>query len=318
MKWSNKLVLLTGAAGFIGSHLLRRLIRLNAEVIAVDDLSTGVKENIKFFDGEFHLLDVSRRNFVELMKRYDFDFIFHFGAPSSVILFNKDPEGVFRKTVSGFMNVMEVAVETKCRKVVYPSSGSVYGEVPPPQSEDAVPKPVNLYGIAKLTCEKIADYYGRARGLKSVGLRIFAGYGPGEDHKGDIASPVTIFLKSILRDESPIVFGDGTQSRDFVYIDDVLEAIVRCAEGDTPPIINVGSGKTYSFNDVIKLINELLGKDVKPKYVMKPANYLEKTQADITLMKNVLGINPLNLEEGLKRYIDSITKRTSDYEDAKT
>jgi len=308
MKWSSKLILLTGAAGFIGSYLLRRLIRLSAEVIAVDDLSVGVKENIKFFDGEFHLLDVSERNFVELMKRYDFDFIFHFGAPSSVILFNKDPEGMFRKTVSGFMNVMEVAVETKCRKVVYPSSGSVYGEVPPLQSEDAIPKPVNLYGIAKLTCEKIADYYGRVRGVKSVGLRIFAGYGPGEDHKGDIASPVTIFLKSILRDESPIVFGDGTQSRDFVYIDDVIEAILRCAERDVPPIINVGSGKTYSFNDVIKIINELLKKDVKSKYVMKPVNYLEKTQADITLMKNFLGINPLDLREGLIKYIDSLPK----------
>jgi UDP-glucose 4-epimerase len=176
------------------------------------------------------LLDVSKGDFVDLVKRYDLDFIFHFGAPSSVILFNKDLEGMFCKTVSGFLNVMEVAVKTKCRKVVYPSSGSVYGEVPPPQSEDAVPKPVNLYGIAKLTCERIADYYSRSRGIKSVGLRIFAGYGPSEDHKGDIASPVTIFLKSILKGENPIVFGDGTQSRDFVYIDDVVEAIVRCAE----------------------------------------------------------------------------------------
>jgi UDP-glucose 4-epimerase len=204
------------------------------------------------------------------------------------------------------MNVMEVAVGTKCRKVVYPSSRSVYGEAPPPQLEDAVPKPVKLYGIAKLTCEKMADYYGRARGVNSVGLRIFAGYGPCEDHKGEIASPVTIFLKSILRDESPIIFGDGTQSRDFVYIDDVVEAIVRCAERDTPPIINVESGRAYAFNDVIKLINELLGKDVKPKYVMKPVSYLEKTQADITLMKSILDINPLDLKEGLKKYIESL------------
>jgi UDP-glucose 4-epimerase len=308
MKWSDKLVLLTGAAGFIGSHLLRRLMKLGAEVIAIDDLSVGVKENISFFDGEFYLLDVSRRDFVHLMKRYDFDFIFHFGAPSSVILFNRDPEGMFRKTVSGFLNVMEVAVETTCKKIVYPSSSSVYGEVPPPQSEDAAPRPVNLYGIAKLTCERIADYYRRVRGIESVGLRIFAGYGPGEDHKGDIASPVTIFIKFILKGENPIVFGDGTQSRDFVYIDDVVEAIVQCAERDVPPIVNIGSGKAYSFNDVVKLINELLGKNVKPKYVAKPASYLylEKTQADITLMKNVLQINPLDLEEGLKKYIESL------------
>jgi len=308
MKWSDKHVLLTGAAGFIGSHLLRRLIELGAEVVAVDNLSIGAKENIKFFAGELYLLDVSERKFVEIMKKHYFDLIFHFGAPSSVILFNKDPEKMFRETVSGFLNVMEVAVETECKKVIYPSSGSVYGEAPPPQSEDAIPKPINLYGIAKLACEGIANYYSQTKGVRSVGLRIFAGYGLGEDHKGEIASPITIFLKSILKDKSPIIFGNGTQSRDFVYIDDIIEAIVRCAERDVPSIINVGSGKAYSFNDVIKLINELLGKNVKPKYMLKPVNYLEKTQADITLMKNILSINPLNLEEGLRKYISLINK----------
>jgi UDP-glucose 4-epimerase len=306
MRWRSKLVLLTGAAGFIGSHVLRRLMREGADIIAVDDLSVGTNENIKFFNGEFYALDVSEKSFTQLMKRYNFDFIFHFGAPSSVILFNKDPEDMFRKTVSGFLNIMELAVENSCRKVVYPSSGSVYGEAFPPHSEVVTPKPVNLYGTAKLTCERIAHYYSRVKDAKSVGLRIFAGYGPGEDHKKEFASPVTIFLNFILNDESPIVFGDGTQGRDFVYIDDVVEAIIRCAERDTPPIINVGSGKVYPFNDVIRLINELLGKDIRPKYVAKPVNYLEITQADITLMKNILEITPLDLKEGLKKYLKQL------------
>lgn len=306
MRWRSKLVLLTGAAGFIGSHVLRRLMREGADIIAVDDLSVGTKENIKFFNGEFYALDVSEKSFTQLMKRYNFDFIFHFGAPSSVILFNKDPEDMFRKTVSGFLNIMELAVENSCRKVVYTSSGSIYGEAFPPHSEVVTPKPVNLYGIAKLTCERIAHYYSRVKDVKSVGLRIFAGYGPGENHKKEFASPVTIFLNFILNDESPIVFGDGTQGRDFVYIDDVVEAIIRCAERDTPPIINVGSGKVYPFNDVIRLINELLGKDIRPKYVAKPVNYLEITQADITLMKNILGITPLDLKEGLKKYLKQL------------
>jgi len=306
MKWHDKYVLLTGAAGFIGSHLLRRLLKLGVDIVAVDNFSTGVKENVSFFEGEVYSLNVSDRKFVKTMEKYDFDFIFHFGAPSSVILFNRDPERMFRETVSGFLNIMEVAVKTRCMKVVYPSSGSVYGKASPPQSEDATPKPINLYGIAKLTCERIADYYNQAKNIRSVGLRIFAGYGPGEDHKGEIASPVTIFLRSIIKDENPIIFGDGTQSRDFVYIDDIIEAIIRCAERDTPSIINVGSGKSYSFNYVIELVNKLLGKNVKPKYVPKPVNYLERTQANITLMKKTLGINPLNLEEGLKKYISLI------------
>jgi nucleoside-diphosphate-sugar epimerase len=113
-----------------------------------------------------------------------------------------------------------------------------------------------------------------------------------------------------LEDKNPVIFGNRSQSRDFVYIDDIIEAVVRCTERDVPSIINVGSGKAYSFNDVIKLINELLGKTSKTKYVVKPLNYLEKTQADITLMKKFLGINPLDLEEGLRRYVSSIIMKT--------
>jgi len=302
-------VLLTGGAGFIGSHLLKKLTDLGADIIVVDDFSIGSKNNIKFFKGEILMLDVSDSKFVHVMEKYDFDFIFHFGSPSSVILFNKDPECAFRKTVSGFLNIMELAVKKQVKKIVWPSSGSVYGTAPPPQSENIDVKPVNLYGIAKFTCEKIAEYY-RAKGIKSTGLRIFAGYGPLEDHKGEIASPITIFLKAIIEGRSPIVFGDGTQSRDFVYIDDIIEAIIKAAEKETPPIINVGSGKSYSFNDVIKLINETLNKNVKPSYIRKPSDYLEKTQADITLMRNLLGVNPMDLKEGLQRYINALKSTT--------
>ena len=161
---------------------------------------------------------------------------------------------------------------------------------------------MNLYGIAKLTCEKIAEYY--IDKVRSVGLRIFAGYGPGEEHKGRIASPITIFLNSIINDESPIVYGNGTQRRDFVYIDDIVEALIRSAEKkNVPPIINVGSGRSYTFNEVINLINKLLGKNIKPRYVPKPSKYLEATQADISLLKHSLGLEPIGLEEGLRRYL---------------
>src|SRR6185437_5255742 len=179
---------------------------------------------------------------------------------------------------------------------------SVYGTTPPPQSEDIVPKPVNLYAIAKLACEQIARFYSD---INSVGLRIFAGYGPGEEHKGDIASPVTLFLKSILENKQPIVYGDGNQTRDFVYISDVVDAIIKSAERETPPVINVGTGKSYSFNAVIKLINDIIGKEIQPQYINKPTKYLESTLADTSLLKNVLGITPLTLEEGLERYVET-------------
>jgi UDP-glucose 4-epimerase len=306
MKWLNKRVLLTGGAGFLGSHLLKKLTDLGADITVVDDFSIGSKNNINFFKGEILMLDVSDSRFVHMMEKYDFDFIFHFGSPSSVILFNKDPECAFRKTVSGFLNIMELAFKKQVKKVVWPSSGSVYGVAPPPQSEETDVKPLNLYGIAKFTCEKIAEHYRRVKGVKSTGLRIFAGYGPLEDHKGEIASPITIFLKAIMEGKSPIVFGDGTQSRDFVYIDDIVEVTIKSAEKETPPIVNVGSGKSYTFNEVIDLLNQITGRNIKPKYIPKPIAYLEKTQADITLMKNIFNITPLTLIDGLNRYVQYI------------
>jgi len=306
MKWSGKRVLVTGAAGFIGHHLVKRLTKLNAEIIAVDNFSLGVKRNLSFFEGEILCMDVSAKDFIISIKG-DIDYIFHFGAPSSVILFKEDYEKMFRETISGFINIMELAKSKAVTKVIYPSSGSVYGRTPPPHSEMSIPQPVNLYGIAKLTCEMIAEFYRDA--INSVGLRIFAGYGPGEEHKGNIASPITLFLRAIMRNKRPVVFGDGTQSRDFIYIDDIIKAIIRAAERETPPIINVGSGKSYNFNYVIKLINELLEKDIKPIYVPRPRNYLERTQADITLMKRFLEINPIGLEDGLNRYLKVIGLR---------
>ncbi|RLE38035.1 hypothetical protein DRJ17_05150 [Candidatus Woesearchaeota archaeon] len=304
MSLRNKRVLVTGGAGFIGSHIIRKLIKYNCDIIVADNFSTGVKENLKNLEVNILNIAVDSKDFIKRIIEYtkgDIDFIFHFGSPSSVILFNEAPEEKFRETVSGFINIMELSREINVQKVIYASSGSVYGKSPPPNSEFDIPRPVNLYGIAKLTCEIIANYYRDE--VKSVGLRIFAGYGPGEDHKGRIASPVTLFLKSILSDKRPIVYGDGTQSRDFVYIDDIVEAIIRSAVRETPPIINVGSGRSYTFNEVIKIINDMLGKNIKPLYVPKPPKYLEKTQADITLMKQILEIEPIDLREGLARYL---------------
>lgn len=303
MKWSRVRVLVTGAAGFIGTHLVMKLIEHNAEVIALDNFSIGKKQNLKFFNGEIIKADVTNRNLLSMIKG-DLDYIFHFGAPSSVILFNENPSKCFNETCGGFLNIIKLAKEKTVKKIVYPSSGSVYGRTTPPQSEKDTPRPVNLYGIAKLTCEKIAELY--LNDVKLVGLRIFAGYGPGENHKGRIASPVTLFLNSIIANERPIVYGDGKQRRDFVYIDDIIKAIIRSAERETPPIINVGSGRSYTFNKVIAMINELLGKNIKPKYVPKPVNYLERTEADITLMKSTLDIIPLTLEEGLKEYLNHV------------
>lgn len=299
MKWDGKQVLVIGGAGFLGSQLVRRLLEKNADVTVFDNFSTGKRE---YIPSECRLIegDISAKN--PLDSVHDIDYVFHFGSPASIILFNKNPEICAYTTLNGFINVLEWSKQNSIEKVVYPSSGSVYGNTPLPQHEDMEPKPANLYGVYKLICERIAKSYSET--VPSSGLRIFAGYGPSEDHKGGFASVVTLFLNSIIKSKQPIVYGDGTQSRDFVYIEDIIQAVLTVAENDIKgSVVNVGSGKAYQFNDIISIINNLLGKDTKPIYINKPVNYLENTQADITRMKNLLHIYPLDLKDGLKNYL---------------
>jgi len=304
MKWSGKRVLVTGGAGFIGSHLARRLLRDNAEVVILDNFSAGKKENIPC---GCDVIEGDVRDRTTLKKTGYVDYIFNFGSPSSVILYSKEPYACVEATVYGFLNLLEWTKNVGAKKLIYPTSGSVYGNTPLPQSEESSVLPMNLYGIAKLTCEHIARLYSDE--IPIVGLRIFAGYGHGEQHKGSFASPVTLFLNAIINDEKPLVYGNGTQSRDFVYIDDIIEALIRAAERNVVGIINVGSGKAYTFNEVIKHINELLNKNIKPIYVNKPVNYLERTLANTRRMKKLLDIKPLDLEEGLKKYLQQIFQK---------
>jgi UDP-glucose 4-epimerase len=304
MQWIDERILVTGGAGFIGSHLVKSLVDEKADVVVVDNFSEGKRHNIP--EG-CCVVKGDIRNRKVLDEVGPVDYVFSFGAPSSIVLFNKRPVDCVDITICGFINVLEWAKNVKVKKVVYPTSGSVYGSAPVPQGEEDRVLPMNLYGVAKLACEQIARLYsGR---ISTVGLRIFAGYGPGEEHKGDSASPITLFLKSIIKDKRPIVYGNGTQSRDFVYIDDVVEAIIRAAERNVVGVINVGSGKAYSFNEVIDCINKSLNKNIEPIYVDKPVNYLEKTQANTARMKKALGLTPLDLREGLHRYLQN-TRQT--------
>jgi nucleoside-diphosphate-sugar epimerase len=292
-------ILITGGAGFIGSSIAKRLSHTNSELIILDDFSVGRKENLTF------QCDVIEGNIVDekwMNKVHDIDYILHFAAPSSVVLFQKNLNKCLIDTIVGLANVFEFAAKFKAKKVIFPSSSSVYGNTPLPQCETTSTLPANPYGVAKLACEHIARLYSHV--VPSVGLRIFAGYGPGEAHKGEIASIITIFIKDIARNHRPIIFGDGTQSRDFVYIDDIVEAALAAIDNDFTGIINVGSGQSRTFNEIVAIINNLLCKNIRPRYIEKPAQYFEHTLADITKMKDVLNISPTSLEVGLKKCLE--------------
>jgi nucleoside-diphosphate-sugar epimerase len=305
MKWNNKTVLITGAAGFIGFNLLQRFIQLNAKVVAMDNFSSGkTKEALLKYPVDIVNADVTVANVFNEVPD-NIDFVFHFGAPSSIILFNKDPVFALSSTICGLNNAFEFAKTVRAQKLIYPSSGSIYGLAPTPQSETSLPMPTNLYGMAKLTCEKIASC--NYSSVPSVGLRIFAGFGPGEEHKGEYASVVTIFLNSMLADKSPVIYGNGTQNRDFVYIADVVDSIVKAAEKPiSNSIINVGTGTNLKFNDIVAILNKFLKKSIKPIYIQKPEKYFDHTLAETTKMRNLLGVTAKSGEEGIKEYLSHI------------
>jgi len=306
VKWSGKTALVTGGAGFIGMNLVRELCAANSHVTVMDDFSAAPRTNLSGLP-----VDIVERSVMEessFAKLPDIDYVFHLASPSSVILYGKEPQKCFSTTTISMINVLRYAKTNGVKKVVYPSSGSVYGRASPPQKETTIPRPTNLYAVAKLACEQMIE--GTEDPPPTTMLRIFAGYGPGEAHKGQIASPVGLFLRSIASDEPPVIYGDGTQSRDFIYIGDVVKIMMRAAESPAVGIVNAGSGESHTFNQVVEMLNRRLGKKVTPRYINKPINYLERTHADTSLMTKTFGVTPLSLEEGVDKYCSSIELAT--------
>jgi UDP-glucose 4-epimerase len=228
------------------------------------------------------------------------DYVFHFAAPSSVIAFNKSPQESIKITLKGITNCIEWAIINNAKKIIYPSSGSVYGPIQGKCREEGEVNPLNIYGKTKLECERIAQKY--EKNIPLLGLRIFAGYGPQEDQKGELASVVSIFLKKIQQNQTPLLFGDGSQTRDFIYIDDIVSVLLKVLDNTSTGILNVGSGSETSFDEVLSYLNIAMKTNIKAKYAPPPANYLLSTKADITKLKKYLPC-PLSLEQGIARMI---------------
>ena len=290
----DKKILITGIYGFLGTHLATKL-QFNNEVIGINLPNPNSSlSNIKIIEG-----DLSDPETLQNINT-DIDFIFHFGSPTSVVQFKKDPIKCFNSTINGMKNVLEYAKTNSIKKLIYPSSASVYSNNPQPHSENIIPKPSNQYGVAKIECEKLANEY--INDVNSIGLRIFAAYGPGEEKKQNLSSVINLFLNDVSKNEIPVIFGDGTQTRDFIYIDDVITAILNSAEIPQQGIINVGSGNSISFNQIIEKIGIHTGKKFSPQYVKKELSYVENLQADTQLMKSVLNINPISIDSGITKF----------------
>lgn len=296
----NKRVLITGVCGFLGHNLTKKLLENNNEIFGIDKVGNSTRipddllDGINYFEGDL----AQQKTFDELPN--NLDYVFHFGSPASVILFNKDPFGCYTTTIDSMINVLEYAKKNSVDKMIYPSTASVYAGNDSPHNETILVKPRNMYGAAKLACEGLASAYHNH--IKSIGLRIFAAYGPGEEKKSDFASVISIFLNDFKNKQVPVIYGDGTQTRDFIFVDDTIDAIINSADTNYTGIINVGSGRSTSFNEIITIINSILDQNITPQYIEKKLNYVENLQADTMLMQNVLRVNPRSLENGIKEF----------------
>ena len=302
-------VLVTGGAGFIGSNLVEDLLDSGDEVVVVDNLSTGSLDNLKDLknvDGslKFFEADCSKLASLDIHP----DAIYHLGIPSSSPIYRRDPF-VVGDAINEMIAVMEVAKKEECR-VVYAASSSVYSGLMPPHREDMTIKVTDYYTEARLCMERIAELYSTLFGVRSVGMRLFSVYGPHERAKSLYANTVTQFLWGIMEGKRPQIYGDGSQTRDFIFVRDVVGALRLAMNSDHHGVLNVGTGKSYSFNRVVEMLNERMQIDLQPEYIENPIkNYVMHTLADTSKTKGVLGFEArYALKEGIDELVKAYSK----------
>ncbi len=296
-------ILVTGGAGFIGSNLTEELVKRGEDVIVVDNFTTGTMDNLKAVRKKVNVIRAPSQKLLGL-KLPKLEKIFHLGIPSSSPMYRENPLLV-GEAISGFMSVFELAKRNGA-KVVYASTSSMYRGCKPPHREDVFAEPFDYYTEARIAMERLALVYHGLYGVSSMGMRFFSVYGPHERAKGTYANNVTQFLWAMREGKAPEIFGDGTQSRDFVNVKDIVRACLMASDSKVGcDAVNVGTGKGTSFNKVIGMLNEALGTSIKPAYLPNPIkNYVAHTLADLTKIKKLLGYKPtISLEEGIAQIV---------------
>lgn len=302
-------ILVTGGAGFVGSNIAKEAIRKGWEVRVLDNFFLGSSENLNEIMDEIELIrgDVRNEKLVNKATR-GVDYIFHQAAVSSSQMFVPDPSFGLSVNVQGFANLLRYAHENGVRRVIHASTSTIYGALPTPHREDMrIERCPNFYATTKLSSEYLAKTFTLDRGLETVGLRYFSIYGPGEKPKGEYANLITQFLWWMKKRERPVIYGDGSQTRDFTYVKDVVKANFLAAKrkNASGEVFNVGTGKSASVNAATAMLNKYLGTDIKPKYARNPIRgYVYHTKADMTKSKKLLGFKAeIPLEKGLKMLV---------------
>lgn len=305
--------LVTGGAGFIGSNLVRFLLAQGHDVVVVDDLSTGKRENLDALPpgGALELIEGDIRDRATMNRAVAGTVgVFHEAAVGSVPRSVENPQLSHDVNVNGTITVLEAARAAGVRRVIFAASSSAYGDQPTsPKHEQMVPDPISPYAAGKLACEGYMRAYALVYGMETLSLRYFNVFGPRQDPAGAYAAVIPAFVAAILRGQRPAVFGDGEQSRDFCYIDNVVRAnwLAMNAPADAcrglP--VNIACNRGTSLNQMLQLLGEMLGRDVRADYQPARPGDVKHSLADVSRARELIGYEPqVYFEEGLSKAID--------------
>jgi nucleoside-diphosphate-sugar epimerase len=300
--------LVTGGAGFIGSHIVEELLKRREKVRVLDNFSTGKRENITPFLKEIELIEGDIRESKIVKKAMKgVDYVLHQAALPSVFRSIKDPITTNEVNVLGTLNILMAAKEARVKKVVYASSSSVYGDTPTlPKREDMKSFPLSPYALSKLAGEEYSRLFFSLYGLETIILRYFNIFGPRQDPASQYAAVIPKFISSLLNGERPTIYGDGEQSRDFTYVSNVVRAnllatTLKIKEG----IFNIACGKRITVNELVKGLNGIMNMNIEPLYTDPRPGDVRHSQADISKAKEALGYRiEINFEEGLKKTVE--------------
>ena len=298
--------LVTGGAGFIGSNTVEELVRRGHSVVVLDDLSTGKEENLSSVAEKIELLrgSIADLETVRAACR-GVDYVLHLAARTSVPRSVKEPLETNRVNVDGTLNVLVAARDARVRRVVFAASSSVYGEtLILPKVETMTPSPISPYGVSKFVGEAYAQVFGRVYGLQNVSLRYFNVFGPRQDPDSPYSGVLSRFITALQNGAQPVVFGDGEQSRDFTYVENVVEANLLACEAPKASglVFNIGVGGRFTLNRTLQLLEKFAGKPAQPRYDPPRDGDILHSQADISLARKLLDYNPrVGFEEGLRR-----------------
>ena len=306
-------VLVTGGAGFIGSNLVESLLKKGCQVRILDDLSTGKEKNLSSFSEKFEFFKGSLLD-ENLLKKClkNVDIVFHTAAIPSVPRSVKEPLPTSKINILGSLNVLENARMAKVKRLINSSSSSVYGDTDVlPKHEEMPPQPLSPYAIAKLSIEYFGRVYSNLYHLEVFNLRYFNVFGPRQDPLSNYAAVIPLFIKAFLKNESPIIYGDGEQTRDFTFVNDVVQANLKAATAKTGigDNFNIAGGQKISINDLVKLIQKISKRNISAKNDPPRPGDILHSHASISKAKKHLDWQPTySLEEGLKKTFDWFSK----------